>query len=208
MEHRLQTAIKLSQSLDIGRLIIAGLGLLRIDKGELESPIGKARLVKIMHVVHALLGIVLSEAQMREFLVCHPAKSSREQAAFSEVVFSFLPHLESLGVIPPNTATLKSDLADPKGWLPLLRYLVEGLLLRENARRHGARTISVCNYLKDIHSFFRTPAYAVKPPEECHYWIGAMTKSAHIVKQRNIERSSLSSALVSVCVQSSIAEYK
>lgn len=82
-------ARELSDSLDLTRLIQAGYSLLLAEEWSprvtLEGPLSKARTIDLLTKVYKLLSLALLESQLREFLVCFPIKSSRDQLAFIDV---------------------------------------------------------------------------------------------------------------------------
>lgn len=80
---------EISQELDPTRLIQAGYKLLT---GEQLNPkvswggqLSRFKITEILAVIYKLLSFALTENQMREFLVCFPIKSSRDQLAFLDV---------------------------------------------------------------------------------------------------------------------------
>jgi hypothetical protein len=82
-------AKELCNSLDLTRLIQAGFSLLLGEewnpKVSLENNLTKCKIVDILTKIYKLMGLAMTEGQLRDFLVCFPIKSSRDQLAFIDV---------------------------------------------------------------------------------------------------------------------------
>lgn len=121
-------------------------------------------------------------------------------------MFSFVPALEAQGVLPYGTVSLKSDLSEIKGCMVLLKYLIEGVLIKENARLYPEKYIVFCNHLNDHRALFRTSDMVLRIPEGMHYWIGADTKNSMLLKTKHIDRHRLDKSLVSLYDHSNLSE--
>ena len=82
-------ARELSGALDLGKLIQAGYSLLLAEdwnpRVTIDGSLSKTKTAEILTIIYKLLSLAMSEGQMREFLVCFPIKSSRDQLAFIDV---------------------------------------------------------------------------------------------------------------------------
>jgi hypothetical protein len=119
-----------------------------------------------------------------------------------------IPTLEIQGVIPIGTITLKSDIGEPKPAIILIRYLIEGLLLKENNKRYPNKCIQFCSFTKNSSFLFRNADYLMKIPDCMHYWLGALTKASILLKQRLTNRSSLHLSISSIADQTVISAEK
>lgn len=202
------TVRELSNSIDLTKLIQAGFSLLLAEewnpKVSFEGNLSKSKIADILSIIFKLLEIAMTEGQMREFLVCFPIKSTRDQLSFIDVGTSFLlvwrmiPILESQGVIPIGTITLKSDIGEAKPALILIRYLIEGLLLKENTKKFPNKSISLCSFAKDSSFLFRNADFLMRLPEGIHYWLGALTKTSILLKQRITSHPTIHCAMASL----------
>jgi hypothetical protein len=82
-------AKEISQELDPTKLIQAGYSLLTSEqmnpKVTWNGQLSRFKIAEILTVIHKLMSFALTVNQMREFLVCFPIKSSRDQLAFLDV---------------------------------------------------------------------------------------------------------------------------
>ncbi len=69
-------------------LLLGGSGegtIMATDPLSINTVQGRLKLSKMMDLIHALLTLALNEGQMREFLLCVPVKSTKDQLAFADV---------------------------------------------------------------------------------------------------------------------------
>lgn len=119
-----------------------------------------------------------------------------------------IPYLESQGTIPVGTVTLKSDIGEAKPALTFIRYLIEGLLIKENIKRFPHKSIAFCSFMKDSSALFRNSEYLLKCPEFMHYWVGALTKTSILLKQRGLSQESLRLATASIADHTALTAEK